>query len=739
VESVVHVVAARPNFVKMAPVVAALSEAMPEVRHVVAHTGQHYDPELSEVFFDELGMPRPDYELGVGSGDHGEQTARALERIEDVLRKERPSAVVVAGDVNSTLAAALAAAKLDIPIAHVESGLRSFDRTMPEEINRVLTDQVSTWCFTHSPEAKANLLREGVPRDRIHYVGNTMIDTLVRLRSRCAASDVHARLGVRPKEYVLATLHRPSLVDGPLLHETMAQLASLSKRIPVVLPLHPRTRARLRDDPAVDPKRLFLVDPVGYLDFIALVGDATAVLTDSGGVQEETTYLRVPCFTLRSTTERPVTIAHGTNRLLGLAPDRIAELPSLIAETSAPAGLPPLWDGLAAERLASVLADDLRTGAQRPVRRRPRPRVTVVTDIVTPYAVAVFSELASLCELSVIFCARAGSRGLAWEFPSRLPFRHRVLSGATVGRRSADAADIYPDPRVLAAVAATRPDAVVSGAFSLPSLYAAIYTRLARKRLLIQSDGTHASERRIDPAQRALRRLFARISDGAIANSVPAAQRFVELGWEPERVYLAPHSTNVDGFHDVARQRTYESSGTFSVLCVSRLIPRKRIDRLIDAAAAARAAGTNVSLTIAGTGSEEAVLRRTAVAAGVPVTWLGFVRHEELPDVFAGSGAFAYPTSEDPFGIAILEAAAAGLPLIVSPHAGATLDFVRDGVNGLVVDPDDLAALTDALVVLATDTALRRQLGEAAFASTVDRTPAATARGYLEAVHGVLT
>ena len=372
------------------------------------------------------------------------------------------------------------------------------------------------------------------------------------------------------------------------------------------------------------------------------------------------------------------------------------------------------------------------------VDRRTVPRVTVVTDIVTPYAVAVFSELASLCRLTVIFCARTGSRGLAWDFPNGLPFRHRVLSGATIGRRSADAADIYPDPRLLFAVADTRPDAVVSGAFSIPSLYAAIYSRVMRKPLLIQSDGTHASEQRIDVVQRALRRLFARASSGAIANSLPAAQRFVELGWPSDRVHLAPHSTNVSGFHDVARDRNYKRNGTFAVLCVSRLIPRKGIDRLIAAAATARRLGTDVSLTIAGSGREEAALRRAAADAAVPVSWLGFVAHTELPRVFAAADAFAYPTAEDPYGIAVLEAAASGLPLVVSPHAGATADLVRHGVNGLVADPDDRAALADALVTLAADEELRRRLGRAAHVSTAERTPAATARGYFDAVQAVL-
>ena len=341
----------------MAPVVDALEQAMPETRQVVVHTGQHYDREMSQVFFDELGMREPDYLLGVGSAGHGAQTARVLERIERVLEEELPRAVVVAGDVNSTLAAALAAVKLEIPVAHVESGLRSFDRTMPEEINRLLTDQISTWCFTHSPEAEPNLLREGVPADRIHFVGNTMIDTLVRLGDRFAASGIHRRLELARGGYVLVTLHRPHLVDGPLLAATKIALIRLSRRLPVVFPMHPRTLAHFGSVP--EGADLRVIDPVSYVDFIALMDGATAVLTDSGGVQEETTFLGVPCFTLRATTERPVTISHGTNRLLGLDPAKIAEIPDGVAAVRRPASGPPLWDGNAAQRIAAILAHDL--------------------------------------------------------------------------------------------------------------------------------------------------------------------------------------------------------------------------------------------------------------------------------------------------------------------------------------------------------------------------------------------
>jgi UDP-N-acetylglucosamine 2-epimerase (non-hydrolysing) len=352
-----YVVGARPNFVKMAPVLTALRSRLPESRHVVVHTEQHYDPALSDVFFDELELPAPDHVLGVGSGDHGEQTARALSGIERVLKLERPDLVVVAGDVNSTLAAALAAAKLEIPIAHVEAGLRSYDRSMPEEINRVVVDQLSTWCFTHSPEAASNLAREGVPPERIHEVGNTMIDTLVRILPRLDAIGVHDELGVRPGEYVLVTLHRPALVDGPLLPQVLGALGAIAETLPVVFPVHPRTRARMPE--GWGTAGVVVCPPLGYLEFLALERAARAVVTDSGGVQEETTYLGVPCFTLRSTTERPVTLTEGTNTLLGLDPDALVRLPSLLAGRPVPAGSPRGWDGNAGARIAAVLAADL--------------------------------------------------------------------------------------------------------------------------------------------------------------------------------------------------------------------------------------------------------------------------------------------------------------------------------------------------------------------------------------------
>lgn len=359
---IVYVVGARPNFVKMVPVVDRMREVLPQGHHAVVHTGQHYDAGMSDVFFSELEVSPPDHFLSVGSGSHGRQTGRALERLEEVIRDESPDAVIVAGDVNSTLAGALAAVKLGVPVAHVESGLRSFDRSMPEEINRVLVDQISRWCFTHSPEAGANLRAEGIGDDRIFAVGNTMIDTLVRMQPKIEACDVLERLGLGERSYLLVTLHRPALVDGPLLGDVLDALTELSRRMTVVFPVHPRTQTRLEG--WTPPDGFVLTGPLGYVDFLALESEAAAVLTDSGGVQEETTYLGVPCFTLRDTTERPVTLSDGTNALLGLDPRAVTEIPRLLLR-GAPRRLPAGWDGNAAERLCEVMVDEL-AGA-RPV------------------------------------------------------------------------------------------------------------------------------------------------------------------------------------------------------------------------------------------------------------------------------------------------------------------------------------------------------------------------------------
>jgi UDP-N-acetylglucosamine 2-epimerase (non-hydrolysing) len=355
---IVYVVGTRPNFVKTAPVIGALRARLPEGRHVLVHTGQHYDRLMSQVFLEELGVPAPDHMLEVGSGSHAEQTARVMERLEPVLAEERPDLVIVPGDVNSTVAAALTAAKVQIPVAHVESGLRSFDRTMPEELNRIVADQLSDHLFLHCRDAADNLRAEGIAEERMHFVGNTMIDTLVALEGRFRAAGAAGRLGVEPSAYALVTLHRPALVDGPLLAETVAQLAALASEMPVVFPVHPRTRKMLEAArPQPEHPDLLLCEPLGYLDFLSLLADAGAVLTDSGGIQEETTYLGIPCFTLRANTERPITITEGTNTLLGLDPTAIAQIPQALTQRPAERPTPPpLWDGRASERIANVLA-----------------------------------------------------------------------------------------------------------------------------------------------------------------------------------------------------------------------------------------------------------------------------------------------------------------------------------------------------------------------------------------------
>lgn len=303
---------------------------------------------------EELGMPEPDHMLEVGSATHAQQTARTMERIEPVLEAERPDLVIVPGDVNSTLAATLVAVKLGLRLAHLEAGLRSFDRTMPEEINRIVADEFAHDLFLHSDEAVDNLRSEGIDQGRMHLVGNTMIDSLVAAMPRVKEVAAAKAFGLHRGDYLLVTLHRPALVDGALLGKVLEQLGDIARTMPVIFPVHPRTRKMIG---ALDmPPGLLLVEPVGYLEFLSLELDAAAVLTDSGGVQEETTFLGVPCFTLRDNTERPVTIRAGTNRLLGLDPARIADIPGLIGRPFSPGmRTPPLWDGRASERVADVV------------------------------------------------------------------------------------------------------------------------------------------------------------------------------------------------------------------------------------------------------------------------------------------------------------------------------------------------------------------------------------------------
>jgi UDP-N-acetylglucosamine 2-epimerase (non-hydrolysing) len=358
---VVHVVGARPNFVKAAPVVRALAGGSGDGHgghaQVIVHTGQHYDERMSDVFFRQLGLPRPDVDLGVGSGTHASQTAALLTALEAELVPLDPRLVVVYGDVNSTLAAALVAAKLGMPVAHVEAGLRSFDPTMPEEINRRVTDSLSDLHFVTSPEAIGHLAREGVAADGIHFVGNPMIDTLLTHLDRFDPGAARASVGLGATQpYGLVTLHRPANVDDPdAIAALVVALKEIAADLTLVFPIHPRGRAAFEQAGITAIEGLSVVDPLGYIEFMSLMRDASLVITDSGGVQEETTVLRVPCVTVRPNTERPVTISHGTNRLC-----RIDELVSValvaVAERGAlPDRIPPLWDGRSGPRIARVL------------------------------------------------------------------------------------------------------------------------------------------------------------------------------------------------------------------------------------------------------------------------------------------------------------------------------------------------------------------------------------------------
>jgi UDP-N-acetylglucosamine 2-epimerase (non-hydrolysing) len=356
---IVHVVGARPNFMKLAPVLRAVERAG-FARNRLVHTGQHYDFAMSDVFFVELGMPRPDLFLGVGSGTHAEQTAKVLVGFEKVLLEERPDLVVVAGDVNSTLACALAAAKLAIPSAHIEAGLRSFDRTMPEEINRIVTDRLAELLLTPSPDADEHLLREGTDPARIHRVGNVMIDSLAAHLPRARALGVPESMGLAPGGYAVLTLHRPANVDRPaVLAALLDAVAELAEHVPVVFPVHPRTRQRLAAA-GLDARLgalagVRVAEPQGYLEMLGLTAQAKLVLTDSGGLQEETTALGVPCLTLREETERPVTVAQGTNTLVGRDPRRIVAATREVLAGGGKAGrIPALWDGHAAGRIADV-------------------------------------------------------------------------------------------------------------------------------------------------------------------------------------------------------------------------------------------------------------------------------------------------------------------------------------------------------------------------------------------------
>jgi UDP-N-acetylglucosamine 2-epimerase (non-hydrolysing) len=371
------VVGARPNFMKIAPIMRAMRSAVPQLPVRLLHTGQHYDPEMNRQFFQALDIPDPDINLEVGSASHAVQTADIMRGFEPVLDREQPAAVLVVGDVNSTLACALVAVKRGVPVVHVEAGLRSYDRAMPEEINRVLTDQISDLLFITEKSARDNLTREGVAEQRIHFVGNVMIDTLrYNLKQAVAAGQTLSRYSAppewSPKGFAAITLHRPSNVDDPtVLRLLLEAINEVSRQIPVVFPMHPRTRARIEQyglRSLLDKNSLAVLPPLGYLEMLGLMQAARLVLTDSGGIQEETTALGVPCVTLRDSTERPITVDQGTNTMVGHDPVRILSAIEEILRTGGKAGrVPELWDGRAAERIAAVLREWLDRGAVRRV------------------------------------------------------------------------------------------------------------------------------------------------------------------------------------------------------------------------------------------------------------------------------------------------------------------------------------------------------------------------------------
>ena len=362
---IINIVGARPNFMKIAPIMEAYADHS-SIEPVLVHTGQHYDESMSELFFRELGIPEPDINLGVGSASHAAQTPNIMKAFEPVVLEQEPDVVLVVGDVNSTIACGLVAVKLGVKLAHVEAGLRSFDRTMPEEINRVLTDAISDFLFCSEQSGVENLRREGIPEEKIFLVGNVMIDTLLKNKAKADGSRIVEELGLRAGQYAVLTLHRPSNVDDrEAFGRIVAALEMIQRDLPIVFPVHPRTRKNLESSSlgshvgAMDNLRL--IEPVGYLDFLKLMSLAKFVLTDSGGIQEETTILNVPCLTLRENTERPVTVEVGTNRIVGTEVNTIlAAYRDIVAGRVRQEGIPELWDGKAAKRIVGVMAQRLR-------------------------------------------------------------------------------------------------------------------------------------------------------------------------------------------------------------------------------------------------------------------------------------------------------------------------------------------------------------------------------------------
>ncbi len=359
---ILNIVGARPNFMKIAPIYAEMKRRGSDFLPLIVHTGQHYDAKMSDSFFDDLGMPKPDVHLGVGSGSHAAQTAKIMLEFEPVVLREKPDWVLVVGDVNSTIACALVSSKLGVKIAHVEAGLRSGDRTMPEEINRILTDSISDLLLTPSPDGNENLKAEGIPDEKVKLVGNVMIDSLFRNLEAAKTSNIRERHGLKDKDFAVLTLHRPSNVDGKAVFEGLIDsLSEISRKIPIVFPAHPRTASRIEEfrfSNKIANSNIRVIEPLGYLDFLNLMSGAKLVLTDSGGLQEETTALGIPCLTLRENTERPITIEMGTNVLVGTDPEKIKQTAFEILgdeNFTQKAKIPPLWDGKTAERICDAL------------------------------------------------------------------------------------------------------------------------------------------------------------------------------------------------------------------------------------------------------------------------------------------------------------------------------------------------------------------------------------------------
>ncbi|MCP4267541.1 MAG: UDP-N-acetylglucosamine 2-epimerase (non-hydrolyzing) [Candidatus Brocadiaceae bacterium] len=359
---IVCVVGARPNFMKIAPIIDALVQhnqtSDTPIQYSLVHTGQHYDEKMSKLFFDDLKIPKPDIDLEVGSASHADQTAEIMKKFEKICLREKPTHILVVGDVNSTIACALVASKLNIKIIHVEAGLRSFDRSMPEEVNRVLTDAISDMLFITEKSAEGNLKREGISKDKIFFVGNVMIDTLLKHKEKAQGSNVFDILGIEKQNYAVLTLHRPSNVDNPVVfREIFSAINDISQKLPILFPVHPRAKSRIDKLNISLNENITFCDPLGYLDFLKVMSNARFILTDSGGIQEETTVLGIPCLTIRENTERPVTISHGTNILVGTRSEKIVqEGEKIIRGITGENKIPELWDGKSAERIVKILA-----------------------------------------------------------------------------------------------------------------------------------------------------------------------------------------------------------------------------------------------------------------------------------------------------------------------------------------------------------------------------------------------